>query len=149
MRPTPPVLNSPGSDTVRAGTRVRFPIVATGTPAPIITLGPGAPASLRVVSLDGLPTLVGLIEDTADFSFSIIAKNEAGTATQAFTLVVTARSTHPSTTTTIPTTTTSATTTSTTTSPHDYHHDHVDHDDHDNDRPEAVHLVRHLYRVIF
>ncbi len=41
VRPTAPVLNSPGSGTVRAGTRLRFPIVATGTPTPIITLGPG------------------------------------------------------------------------------------------------------------
>ena len=41
VRPTAPVLNSPASDTVRAGTRVRFPIVASGTPTPIIGLGPG------------------------------------------------------------------------------------------------------------
>ena len=128
VAPKKPTFESPASAMVPVHTLLEFPVIASGIPTARISIvgpckgqacsqWPHFPSPLQIKTSNGVPVLVGSPQKPGTIRFALKAANDAGSATQAFTLAVVAPSTTTtsSTTTSSTTTSTSSTTTSSTT----------------------------------
>jgi len=79
VAPTVTAISAPA--TAATGTRYSAQFTVTGTPAPTVTLGAGAPSWLSVTSTGAVTGLVPA--GTTSFSYAVTATNSAGTATSA------------------------------------------------------------------
>jgi hypothetical protein len=85
-----PAITSANNDTVAPGVPFSFTVTTTGTPNPSLSENGMPPWASFTDNGDGTATLAATLPVTGSYTFTIGAQNTAGSASQTFTLVVSA-----------------------------------------------------------